>query len=82
VQGPVAGRRALCLAGAYTGDLLMRSGRGYQLSPGDLDEAMHALLALDYAQRDAGGAVGGEEAGFERVEIFRAGTLGGPPACG
>ena len=82
VQGPVAGRRALCLAGAYTGDLLMRSGRGYQLSPGDLDEAVHALLALDYAQRDAGGAVGGDEAGFERVEIFRAGTLGGPPACG
>lgn len=82
VTGPAAGRRALCLTGAYTGGLLTGSGRGYQLSPGDLDEAVHTMLALDYAQRDAVGAVGGDEAGFERVQIFRAGTLGGPPACG
>jgi predicted metalloprotease len=81
VTGPAAGRRALCLTGAYTGGLLTGSGRGYQLSPGDLDEAVHTMLALDFAQRDASGVVGGDEAGFERVEIFRAGTLGGPPAC-
>jgi predicted metalloprotease len=79
-EGDAAARAALCLAGAYTGDLLTRSGE-FSLSPGDLDEAVLLLVRFDYAVRDAEGhpAAG---SGFDRVGVFRKGTLDGKSACG
>ncbi|MQA12898.1 MAG: metalloprotease-like protein [Pseudonocardiaceae bacterium] len=79
IEGERAGRTALCLAGSYSGALLGRD-RGFSLSPGDLDEAVRVLLALDYGSRDARGR--GDSTGFERVATFRAGTVGGVAACG
>lgn len=79
-EGDAAARAALCLAGAYTGDLLTRNG-DFSLSPGDLDEAVLLLVRFDYAVRDAKGhpAAG---SGFDRVGLFRKGTLDGAGACG
>jgi len=79
VEGEDAGRAALCLAGAYTSDLLGRS-RGFGLSPGDLDEAVLVLLQTDYAMRDAKGDADDSTA-FDRVGVFRVGTLEGAEAC-
>jgi hypothetical protein len=79
LDGTDAQRGVLCLAGAYTGTLLSRK-EGFTLSPGDLDEAIQVLLRHNFAARDtAGRAI---PTGFERVSIFRAGTLQGAKACG
>lgn len=77
-EGAGARRGALCLAGAYTGDLLRRR-QGFGLSPGDLDEAVQVLLGYDYASRDTAGKA--LPSGFDRVSQFRAGTLDGAAAC-
>jgi hypothetical protein len=88
VQGASAGRTAVCLTGAYTRALLDRDpgddpGRdGFGLSPGDVDEAVQELLDQDFAARDASGRAPSGDLGFERIEQFRAGTLGGPQRCG
>lgn len=79
IDGRVAASSALCLAGAYTGDLLAR-GEGSGLSGGALDEAVQLVLARDYAALDARGE--GRTTGFERVATFRTGTLNGADACG
>lgn len=78
---PVQGREAQlvvdCLAGSWTFDLLHRGpGADPQLSPGDLDEAVAALLALGRIG-DGGGA-----SAFERIASFRDGVLKGLSACG
>jgi predicted metalloprotease len=79
LDGAEAQRQTICLAGSYTGMLLGRD-RGFTLSPGDLDEAIQVLLRHDYAGRDStGNAV---DAGFDRVSVFRAGTMQGVQACG
>lgn len=75
-----AGQQALCLAGAYTGSVLRPGETSFGLSPGDLDEAVQVLLGFDYAGRDAAGH--GIATGFERVGVFRTGTLQGSGACG
>ncbi|MEV4315729.1 neutral zinc metallopeptidase [Actinocrispum sp. NPDC049592] len=79
---PLTGRDAqkavLCVAGAYSGQLLNKDD-GYRLSPGDLDEAVQVLLRYDYAARDLKGDA--PETGFERVSDFRVGAVGGFPAC-
>ncbi|MDN5857013.1 MAG: neutral zinc metallopeptidase [Pseudonocardia sp.] len=77
--GPEAGRAAVCLAGAYTARLL--DSTTFSLSPGDLDEAVQALVADSWAQRDAAGAADPGDHGFERVAVFRVGVQGGPQAC-
>jgi hypothetical protein len=92
VRGDSAGRTAVCLTGAYTRALLDRStggtagdtvGQGgFELSPGDVDEAVQELLDQDFAARDASGLAPNGDLGFERIEQFRAGTLGGPERCG
>jgi len=88
VRGDAAGRTAVCLTGAYTRALLDRSTGGtadqgsFELSPGDVDEAVQELLDQDFAARDASGLAPGGDLGFERIEQFRAGTLGGPASCG
>ncbi|MDQ2706419.1 MAG: neutral zinc metallopeptidase [Actinomycetota bacterium] len=79
--GPDAGRTAVCLTGAYTG-ALFDHGSGFELSPGDLDEAVDELLSQDLAARDADGQAPGGDLGFDRVRQFRAGVLGGPASCG
>lgn len=81
VTGPEAGRAAVCLTGAYTGQLLNRS-TGFELSPGDLDEAVDELLGEDLAARDATGRAPEGDLGLDRVRQFRDGTLGGPARCG
>ncbi len=78
--GPQAGRAALCLAGSYTARLL-DSTTSFSLSPGDLDEAVQALVADTWAARDAAGDADQADHGFERVAVFRTGVQGGPQAC-
>ena len=78
LTGDAAQHQVLCLAGAYTGTLITRE-TGFALSPGDLDEAVQVLLRFDFAGRDeAGKAI---TTGFERVSVFRVGTLQGVKAC-
>ena len=65
-----------CLAGSWGNDLLHRgAGDGLRLSPGDLDEAVAALLVFGRA----GGS--GEASAFDRIGAFRNGVLGGLSAC-
>ena len=78
--GPDAGTAALCLTGAYTGDLIEPKG-GFTLSPGDLDEAVTLLLRGDWAARDDAGRLRPDETGFDRVSHFRDGLLNGPGSC-
>ncbi|MDT7677847.1 MAG: hypothetical protein QOD82_5749 [Pseudonocardiales bacterium] len=83
VQGPSAGRAAVCLTGAYTRSLLDRNADGgFGLSPGDIDEAVRELLDQDFAARDVTGRPPSGDLGFQRIEQFRAGALGGPAGCG
>ncbi|WP_232664220.1 neutral zinc metallopeptidase [Pseudonocardia sp. TRM90224] len=74
------GTTAVCLAGAYTSRLIDLE-ESFALSPGDLDEAVQVLLAVDWAARDAHGAVDPADHGYERVAHFRLGLQGGPDAC-
>jgi predicted metalloprotease len=65
-----------CLAGSWGNDLLHRgAGDGLRLSPGDLDEAVAALLVFGRA----GGS--GEASAFDRISAFRTGVLGGLSEC-
>lgn len=78
LDGEQTQRQLLCLAGSYTGVLLDRT-TGFTLSPGDLDEAIQVLLRYDYPGRDSEGEA--IDTGYERVSVFRAGTLEGLEAC-
>jgi predicted metalloprotease len=73
-----AGQLAVdCLAGSWTNDLLTRDPRSQdtQLSPGDLDEAVAALLAFGRATEGTGASA------FDRIAAYRKGVLQGLPAC-
>jgi predicted metalloprotease len=73
-----AGQLAVdCLAGSWTYDMLHRDdpSQGVRLSPGDLDEAVSALLAFGRA-----GDEGGPTA-FDRIASYRKGVLDGLSAC-
>ena len=72
-----AGQLAVdCLAGSWTNDQLKRRpGQGLTLSPGDLDEAVAALLALGRAGESSGTSA------FERIAAYRNGVLQGLSAC-
>ncbi|REH41092.1 putative metalloprotease [Kutzneria buriramensis] len=80
VDGPDAGKAAVCLAGAYSSSVLTHKGNQLQLSPGDLDKSVGVLLGYDYASRGTSGK--GLPTGFDRVLAFRAGFSGGPKSCG
>jgi predicted metalloprotease len=73
-----AGQLAVdCLNGSWMHGLLHPDTQGEttKLSPGDLDEAVAALLAL-------GRATGGSGAtGFDRISAYRNGVLNGLSAC-
>ena len=72
-----AGQLAVdCLAGSWTNDQLKRQpGQGLTLSPGDLDEAVAALLAFGRAGDESGTSA------FDRIASYRNGVLRGWSAC-
>lgn len=65
-----------CLAGSWTNDLLTRddADQGIRLSPGDLDEAVAALIAF-------GRAGEGGPTAFDRISAYRKGVLEGYGVC-
>ena len=74
----VVGQLAVdCLAGSWTYDMLHRSRRtkAVTLSPGDLDEAVAALLAFGRAEEGSGPTA------FDRIAAYRSGVLQGLDAC-
>jgi predicted metalloprotease len=65
-----------CLAGSWTNDLLRRGDTAsIRLSPGDLDEAVAALLAFGRSAPSGGGSA------FERIAAYRNGVLEGLRVC-
>jgi predicted metalloprotease len=73
-----AGQLAVdCLAGSWTNDILGRDQgtTRIRLSPGDLDEAVGALLAFGRATDGSGPSA------FDRIAAYRKGVLQGLPAC-
>jgi predicted metalloprotease len=65
-----------CLTGSWTNDQLKREpGQGLTLSPGDLDEAVAALLAFGRAGETSGTSA------FDRIAAYRNGVLRGLSAC-
>lgn len=76
-----AGQLAVdCLAGSWTYDILHRTPSeqqqgGVTLSPGDLDEAVAALLAFGRAEDGTGPTA------FDRIAAYRNGVLQGLGAC-
>ncbi|HET6530533.1 MAG TPA: neutral zinc metallopeptidase [Actinoplanes sp.] len=72
-----AGQLAVdCLTGTWTNDLLTRDqSASLRLSPGDLDEAVAALLAFGRADGQT------ETTAFERIAAYRGGVLKGLSAC-
>jgi predicted metalloprotease len=72
-----AGQLAVdCLAGSWTNDQLKRRpDQGLTLSPGDLDEAVAALLAFGRAGEESGTSA------FDRIAAYREGVLQGLSAC-
>jgi predicted metalloprotease len=77
--GAQAGTTALCLAGAYTGDV-GKPGTDFSLSPGDLDEAIGLLQRDDSAARGTDG-VSAPGGAYARIEDFRSGVTGGDERC-
>lgn len=69
--------RSDCLAGAYSASVFAEDREGsFQISPGDLDEGIEALLVFrGEGDRERQGA------GFALVRAFREGFLGGAPPC-
>ncbi|MFZ4519269.1 MAG: neutral zinc metallopeptidase [Microthrixaceae bacterium] len=76
--GAARDRRADCLTGAWTASVFRgeRQGAQLSLSPGDLDEAVGALLGTS---RSSAGSK--EATGFDRVAAYRSGFTDGPSAC-
>lgn len=72
-----AGQLAVdCLSGTWANDLLTRGQDApIRLSPGDLDEAVTALVAFDRAARDP------SVSAFDRIAAYRGGVLEGLSAC-
>jgi predicted metalloprotease len=73
-----AGQLAVdCFTGSWTNSLLNRDPtEGIRLSPGDLDEAVAALLAFGRA-----GASQQEASAFDRIGAYRGGVLEGLSSC-
>jgi predicted metalloprotease len=65
-----------CLAGTWANELLTgNQPNDIQLSPGDLDEAVAALLVFNRADESGG------VSGFDRIASFRKGVLQGLTGC-
>jgi predicted metalloprotease len=71
--------RGDCFAGAHTASVV-RGNRSdtssFQISPGDLDEAITALLVFR-----GDGDVDRQGAGFERIRHYRDGVINGAACC-
>ena len=70
--GDDAADRGVCYAGAYSADVILHNRpqtSSFTMSPGDLDEAIQALLM-----------VGGSD-GFDLIRAYRKGALDGPKGC-
>jgi predicted metalloprotease len=75
VKSASARGASLCLAGAWAANVGGETGNGTSsLSPGDLDEAVAALVASRSGNVDRGSA-------FDRVAAFRKGFHQGPSSC-
>ncbi|MBJ8346288.1 neutral zinc metallopeptidase [Antrihabitans sp. YC2-6] len=75
----IASLRADCFAGSWTASVVLRNraeSSTYTISPGDLDEAIKALLIFR-----AAGDADRQGAGFTRVEAYRDGVINGVDAC-
>jgi len=75
-----------CLAGSWTNDQLTRDeeNQRIRLSPGDLDEAVAALLTYGKADNSAASNSGGSDGGpsaFDRIAAYRKGVLEGTGVC-
>ncbi len=71
--------RSDCLAGSYASSVILNDRpetSTFQISPGDLDEAIKALLLFR-----GEGDVERQGSGFERVRAFREGVLYGADPC-
>jgi predicted metalloprotease len=71
--------RGDCFAGSYTASVLLQNRKetsSFGISPGDLDEAITALLVFR-----GDGDVERQGAGFERIRHYRNGVLNGAGAC-
>jgi predicted metalloprotease len=71
--------RGDCLAGGYTASVILYNRpetSTFQISPGDLDEAITALLVFR-----GDGDVERQGAGWARVKAFREGVINGAQAC-
>lgn len=71
--------RGDCFAGAYTASVLLQNRKdtsSFGISPGDLDEAITALLVFR-----GDGDVERQGAGFERIRHYRNGVINGAEAC-
>jgi len=71
--------RGDCLAGGYTASVILYNRpetSTYQISPGDLDEAITALLVFR-----GDGDVERQGAGWARVKAFREGVINGAESC-
>ncbi len=77
-QSSATTRRADCLAGVWSASVFAQNRESAQLvlSPGDLDEAVAALLTTADPGKDS---VTGT--GFERVDAYRSGFMEGRDAC-
>ncbi|MCW2677892.1 MAG: exported protein of unknown function [Modestobacter sp.] len=74
-----ATRSAVCLAGAFTRAVLAGEVTTIAISPGDADESVQFLLG--YSDDPAVlGDVG--LSGFQLVDVFRSGVVGGQSSCG
>jgi predicted metalloprotease len=71
--------RADCFAGAYAASVILQNRSEtstFTISPGDLDEAITALLVFR-----GDGDVQRQGAGFERIRHYRDGVINGAGAC-
>ena len=70
-----------CLSGSWAASVFngdRPESSSLSLSPGDLDETAQALLAFSSTESTSDS---GQGTGFERVQAFRKGILGGVKAC-
>jgi predicted metalloprotease len=74
-----AARSAVCLAGAFTRAVLAGEVANIAISPGDADESVQFLLGYSDDPKVLGD-VG--LSGFQLVDVFRSGVVGGQSSCG
>ncbi|MGY1636486.1 hypothetical protein ACI78V_07520 [Geodermatophilus sp. SYSU D00742] len=77
-EGDEALRSAVCLAGWYSAQVYNGELTNVVISPGDLDESVQFLLEYGNDPQVLGPT---DASGFQLVDLFRGGFLGGARAC-